>query len=152
MPLNEIELTEIKPSEKKQFLEHFSNYLNEIDPKNILKNQYSKIFFDAIQKNPKRFLYWIQFNNENAGFVILLIEKDWPVYNLNKGRISEFYIFPEYRDLKIGESCIVKLVSFFKKNNCHKIELEVHQTNEKGFSFWKNNGFTLKKYFMEKEL
>jgi len=149
MELNRITIKKIIPEEKDELASIFKSYIIEIDPASAIKQSHAEDFIASVLRNLNRQLFWCLIEGKKCGFSILTIEKLWPLTDSNKGRISEFYIFPEYRKKTIGQQFANKLISILKEHNCSLIELEVHYNNARGLAFWQYIGFEIKKYLMK---
>lgn len=141
MQSSEIDLTRVLESEKPELVMHFKKYALELEWQSLVREGNASRFIDAVFKSQKRHIFWASSEGKKCGFGILTIEKGWPETSMNRGRISELYIFPEYRRKKIATYFVVKLKDFLKEQNCFEIEINVLEKNASALSFWHAIGF-----------
>ena len=98
-------------------------------------------YLDSYWQKPNRKAFFIMVDNAVGGFVLvnqhLLIQP-------NGNNLSEFYIIPKYRGLKIGRQAAIQVFELFKGN----WELRELQSNTKAHRFWLNviNDYTQGNY------
>ena len=141
MQSSEIELTRVLESEKPELAMHFKKYALELEWQSLVREGNASRFIDAVFKSQKRHIFWASSGGKRCGFGILTIEKGWPETSMNRGRISELYVFPEYRRKKIATYFVMKLKDFLKEQNCFEIEINVLEKNAPALSFWHTIGF-----------
>ncbi len=101
--------------------------------KNYLKREWRK-------RNFKVFVAEIE--GKIIGYIIGKIVKGKSLTSLSKfGVISDIFVEESFRDQKLGEKLVQKLISWFKTRKISHLELSVHTKNELGIKFWKKLGF-----------
>jgi len=130
---------------KNQSLKEYSKFTG---LKIILKNnQIKKELFTAI-KEPKRIMLFIA-EGDIKGYVLgSIIKSD----HQNYGYIDDIFISKNSRKKGFGKLLIKEFIKILKNKKINKLRLGVSINNKKAIKFYKNLGFEIKYYGMDKTL
>jgi len=126
----------IEQSEKGELEQLLFEYFQEIDPSKVVSESRREIdypYLDLYWKEESRKPFFIEYDNENIGFVLI---NDWIVnkeYNA-KYSVAEFYIKPKFRRNRIGHEIVQELLIRFKG----KWEIRQSTNNLVAINFWRN--------------
>ena len=113
---------------------------------NLTDNQIKKELIESIN-NPKRFLLIIE-DREVVGYLIgsIIISGHEPY-----GYIDDVFIYKKFRGKSLGTSLIKEFIKVLKQKKIKKLRLGVNIKNKKAIGLYKNLGFKIKHYEMDKE-
>jgi GNAT superfamily N-acetyltransferase len=150
MRLSNFGFIKAEENEKDELEYHFKKYASELGWHDVIREENASRFINAVFKNPKRHIFWaLSDKYKKCAFGILTIEKGWPETSMNKGRIAEIYVFPEYRRKGVGTFFVKELIGFLKENRCFEIEINVLEKNTGALHFWHSLGFADTKRVMK---
>ncbi len=130
------QLTTIQLIDRKKLEALLIAYFKEIDTSKIKSESSIELdypFLDLYWKDKNRQPFFIEYKDENIGFVLI---NDWIVnkeYNATYS-IAEFYIKPSYRRNSIGNTIAQELFTRFKG----KWEIRQSINNLIAIKFWRN--------------
>jgi ribosomal protein S18 acetylase RimI-like enzyme len=58
-----------------------------------------------------------------------------------RGYVQDWFVFPEYRDKKIGKALFERLIQDFKSAGCHLITLDTFAEDKVAVSRYRHMGF-----------
>ena len=112
----------------------------------LTNNQIKKELVDSIS-SPKRFLLFIE-DDKIIGYMIcsiILSELQ------NYGYIDDIFVYKKFRGNGLGKMLINEFIKILRKKNIKKLRLGVNIRNKKAIKMYKELGFEVKHYEMDKE-
>jgi len=131
---------------KKQSLDEYSNLINEKIKRtnNDIKKEFNEFF-----SSQKRFLLFVEKNNEIKGYLIgSLIRSGYQKI----GYIDDLFVSKNFRKEGAAKKLIEEFIKILKRNKIKKCRLGVNIKNNKAIRLYRNMGFEIKHYDMDKEL
>lgn len=131
---------------KKQSLNEYSNLINEKIKRtnNDIKKEFNEFFLSK-----KRFLLFVEKDNEIEGYLIgSIIRSDYQTI----GYVDDLFISKNFRKKGGAKKLIEEFIKILKRNKIKKCRLGVNIKNNKAIRLYRNMGFEIKHYEMDKKL
>ncbi|MBS3072973.1 GNAT family N-acetyltransferase [Candidatus Pacearchaeota archaeon] len=112
----------------------------------LTNNQIKKELVDSIS-SPKRFLLFIE-DDKIIGYMICSIILS---EHQNYGYIDDIFVYKKFRGNGLGKMLINEFIKILRKKNIKKLRLGVNIRNKKAIKMYKELGFEVKHYEMDKE-
>jgi ribosomal protein S18 acetylase RimI-like enzyme len=91
-------------------------------------------------------------NSEVLGFIVGTIRKTPHKVKVKEGHIESFFISAKTRGQGAGKQLYNSLISWFKKQKCDNLSLDVALGNKSAVSIYKKWGFKPVRYSMKKRI
>lgn len=131
---------------KKQSLNEYPNLINEKIKRtnNDIKKEFNEFFLSK-----KRFLLFVEKDNEIEGYLIgSIIRSDYQTI----GYVDDLFISKNFRKKGGAKKLIEEFIKILKRNKIKKCRLGVNIKNNKAIRLYRNMGFEIKHYEMDKKL
>ena len=131
---------------KKHSLNEYSNLINE---KIKRTNNDTKKEFNEFSSSKKRFLLFMEKDNKIKGYLIgSIIRSDYQKI----GYIDDLFVLKNFRKKGAAKKLIEEFIKILKRNKIKKCRLGVNIKNNKAIKLYKDIGFEIKHYDMDKKL
>lgn len=135
-----------------RIMNNFQDYIVSIDDMHLTRRMagYGKVYVKQTLKELKENngVMYIAENEQKTiiGIVSGIIEKPSKIYKyecvpVKSGRLTELYLEPDYRGKKYGKLLMKTIESYFIKQKCTVVFIEVFGPNRNAHKFYENSGY-----------
>lgn len=102
------------------------------------------------QHDPAQMVFVATDEQGVCGFVWLMVEIEWS--GQRRGEVSAIHVARRVRGTGVGKALMDEALNFFRVNSCASVHLMVTASNEAAVGLYRNMGFAVTRYQMEKQL
>lgn len=126
---------------KEAYLQNFASHWEENGLDLYLEKEFGDERFKSDLNNTTIGYYFIEFENQNVGFVKMNYKTSDELSDLDNCELEKIYILPKYKGLGLGKLALNAVISETIKRNKRSLFLCVIDNNTNAIAFYQKLGF-----------
>lgn len=119
---------------------------------NINENYKVKEFYEKFIDNEDKIIFVARENDMILGYVYGFVQDNGNLYNKKVAKLDALYVKEQYRGSGIAKSLMKEFINWAEEKEATYVELSVCKDNTKAISLYENEGFSIDKIILRKEL